>query len=227
MKKIVIGISILSALVIALIILFWGRLSLPSGPKPQLLSVSPSFGEQEVSLLPEITLTFDQKVSLDQISASSNPSISFENLTKEPSKVLKYRPEKLLQKQTNYQITIKFKFGGEYSWSFTTSVSEAGAVPGWAENFERAEKEYLKTHPPGEVEIINALVKKMPYFDDGFWIEYSFRFDTYTVHLCQEPLEQTRKKVEDWFNQQGLNKVVVMKKPKIEWLYGCEPPVHE
>lgn len=200
------------------------------GPPPKVLGVFPPNQATEVSLLPEITITFDKKVSPGEIVFSSNPPFSYQSPTTNSSIIVKYLPTQLLEKKTNYQITLKFKFGGEYAWSFTTGETEAGAVPGWAEGFQKAKKEYEAKYPPQEVDILNNIIQKVvnnethSYWGDGFWIEYAERTQVFSVHLCQEPFEATRKKVEDWFNQQGLNKIVVMKKPEIDWLYGCEPP---
>lgn len=211
-------------LFLAVVVFGGGAGPTPFGQKPQIEKVLPLPGAAEVNLWPEISVFFNQKVSPEQISFSSEPPFPFELKSgRGPAKTLIYQPTQSLAKITTYKITLGFKSGGGYTWSFTTSETEVGNVPGWEANFRKSEEEYLKTHPQEEVDIVNSLVLKLPYFTQNYWIEYFPRNDQIIVHLCAEPLEKTRGEAEEWLNQQGFDKLNYLK-PKVDWYYGCQPP---
>lgn len=222
-KKNIIVITLFSFLVITGFV-FFVLTKTVSPEKIELLSVSPEPGAKETSLLPLISLTFRQKVSPNSISLASVPSLSYNLLTEREDTVIKYLPEKPLEKQTTYKLSAVLKGGGEYTWNFTTGEIEAGALPGWAVDSNKIQEEYNKQNPPEELEILNLIIEQTPYYEDDFWIEYSPRRKTFTVHLCQTPYDETRKKAEEWFNRQNLNKVIKLA-PKIDWFKDCEPPI--
>lgn len=223
-KKTTLVIIFVSLLAIIGFVVFYLSRSAATPAKIQLLGVSPAPDTTETSLLPKISLTFKQKVSPEQFSLSSVPAFPYKVLTEKENTVIEYLPDKLLEKKTTYHLLIQFKNGADYSWGFTTGEVEAGALPGWAEDSKKIQEEYYREYPPEEVEILNLIIEQMPYYEADFWIEYSARRQTFTVHLCQALYEETRKKAEEWFSQQGLNKVIRLAL-KIEWFEGCEPPL--
>lgn len=191
--------------------------------KPEIIKVFPPADANEVTRLPKITITFNEKVSPDRITLSSNPLFEYQLLTKERTQTIEYLPTKLLEGNTTYEISLKFKSGGGYLWNFTTIESEAGALPGWAESFKKQEEIFRKENPPEEVDIRNSIIGQIPYYQDNFWIEYFARRDTLIIHLCQEPYEQTKQDSQRWLNEQGFEKLVKLR-PQITWFNGCEPP---
>ncbi|MDP3954908.1 MAG: Ig-like domain-containing protein [bacterium] len=193
------------------------------GPKPEVVSVFPAAGALETSRLPEITITFNRQVSPNQISFSSVPVFEYTLLTEKESTTVKYLPKKILEGKTTYEITLKFKSGGGYAWNFTTTESEAGAIPGWSDSFQKEAKTFLEANPPEEVEIRNQIIEQTPYSQTNYSVEYYALDEIFVVHLCQEPFETTKQEAQDWFNSFGAAKL--KKLPlKISWLEGCEPP---
>lgn len=208
--------------VFLLLLLFF--LFRPSPPPVEVISTFPASQAKDTGLLPEIKAVLNQKISPKQVSLLSEPALSFKQMNdKVPSNTIIFQPTQVLAKKTTYKFTLRFKSGYEYSWAFTTSETEAGALPGWSENSERALNEFRQNHPPEEVAIVDAFIFKIPYFSTNYWIDYYNRTNTFVVHLCREPFEKTRKEADAWFDQQKINKLIKLK-PKINWLYGCQPP---
>lgn len=222
-KKIAIIVAVLSTGVISLILYLFLSASGFVQPKPEVISVSPGAGALETSRLPEISITFNRQVSPDQISFSSLPAFEYTPLTEKGSTTIKYLPKKVLEGKTTYEITLKFKSGGGYAWKFTTTESEAGAIPGWTESFQKEAKTFLEANPPEEVEIRNKIIEQTPYSQTNYSVEYYPLDETFVVHLCQEPFKTTKQEALDWFNSFGAAKLTKLPL-KISWIEGCEPP---
>lgn len=189
---------------------------------------------------PDIEVVFNRAISPRQISFSSDPYFPVEILTEEeaqktgdtiPPNEIIYVPSQQLKKNTIYRITLKFKSGREYAWSFKTADTEAGGVKGWGRNFRQQERIYRAANPIEEVDILNQIKAKISehnvYLGKGFRVGYSSRADVFEVYIdCDEPYEVIEKRVWNWFSQQGWDLIRVLPKPKIEWYSTCSLPPH-
>lgn len=218
--------------------LFEGRV------KIEVVSVSPPGIDYPsyISIWPDIEVVFNRAISPRQISFSSDPYFPVEILTEEeaqktgdiiPPNEIIWVPNQQLKKDTTYRITLRFKSGREYAWSFKTPDTEAGGVKGWERNFRQQQRIYEAKYPPQEVDTLNKIISKVldtpnkMYQGDGFWVGYSPRGEIFNVNiLCDEPYEVIEKRVWNWFSQQGWDLIKVLPKPKIEWYSTCSLPPH-
>lgn len=214
----------LIGLFILLVVVFLFFKNQTVSPPAKIITVSPAPQANQVSLLPEITVVFDKNIDPGKVQLSSIPVFDYRQTTPDAqASTIKYLPSKLLEKKTLYKLTLEYSDGEKYSWSFTTSETEAGAVPGWSEAFQKQKIEYEKKTPPHEVDIYNQIIEQTPYFGSGFWISHSLKRNVFTVYLCQKPHEQTQQKAQGWLDEKGFQELIVLM-PPIEWIFGCNPP---
>lgn len=187
------------------------------GPRkePQVIQVNPSPGSLETSLTPDVFVVFDQKIKTLP-SLVSQPPIEASPRLSTDGKTLFFSLGKPLSSDTTYIFTLKTK--KPVVWQFKTKREETQNEERLRKLFEEDVKKYYEARP--EIEILNKILKELPYSTTNFRIEYSYSTNRFSFTLCREPFEETKKEVLAWFEKRGLKDLSSL---KVVWLYGCGP----
>jgi hypothetical protein len=194
-KKIIIGLAAIVA--ILLIFSFWKT---RQRKIPAVTSVSPSAGETGVSLSPQIKISFNQLVELNDLSFRAKPSFSFQTSLADNKREMLVKPNELLHYNTTYEAEVTDQPSKQLiaSWSFTTMSGQGD--PGLRRKIDEQQTEQyplLPFTPPDEA---------------------SFCF-TYTGPLqikvfLQGETETAKKEALDWIRLKGIEPTT----HQIEWL---------
>lgn len=175
---------------------------------PVKITTDPRAGAKRADYTGDILMTFDEKVSVDDISFSLLPTINGSLRQLSPTTV-SYKPANFLQSSTKYTATVSWVDGQKkdqrYTWTFTTDL------PSGEENISKEDAQaFLKARQAAEQATQERRKKfpfltQLPYVTRDFKIEISptdaIIITTYgnTASLT----EQYKTDALDWMKENG------------------------
>ena len=152
-------------------------------PEPlpnRVLRVEPLPDATGVSANPTVRITFENTITGKNATISSKPAASFSQTLSSSGYTLTLTPKTPLKLGTKYILSVSIDKIKIYEWEFTTGQRS------------------------GNVSIIQALKKKLPYQGAHFRISYAQATDKYFVNIDAKPVETYKKTAIDWLKSQGL-----------------------
>jgi hypothetical protein len=150
----------------------------------EVASVEPLPNQGDVSLAPQVVVTFSSAVTENKIELKSFPAANFSvSMSKDREKAT-FFPKANLKPTTQYLLQLFIEGQPIYSWSITTSGKATTQV--------------------NLASIINNIKRQLPYVGDGFRISYDAATDQFFIFVEKSPYPTYRDKAIDWFKQNGL-----------------------
>jgi len=147
-------------------------------------SVEPLPNQGDVSLAPQMVVTFSSAVLENKIELKAFPAANFSVSMSKDRKKATFSPKANLKPTTQYLLQLFIEDQPIYSWSITTGGEVATQVD--------------------LAVVLNKIKKQLPYVGDGFRISYDAATDQFFIFVEKSPYPTYRDKAISWFKQNGL-----------------------
>lgn len=152
-----------------------------------------------------VIIYFNRPPKEKELSFSINPQTETTlSISSESGVIL--TPKTTFSPLTVYQVTVYTS--PPFTFRFETEQAENN-TPGWNALFDAAEDQYTKTYGSQD-EALAQIRASSPIKETGFYIEYSYKNNTYTVTLSA-PYESNKSAFLNWIKQKGVTDLTTVR----------------
>ncbi len=151
---------------------------------PSIFIVQPLENQEDLSVVPQVVVTFTTSVASRKVELNTNPSVEFTGKTNLSGDKVTFSPVKNLKPKTKYDLKILVDNDPVFFWSVNTKTRG--------------------TTQKNLAAKVNSIRAKKSIIEKGFRISYDAATDQFFVFIEKAPINTYKSNANDWFRKNGV-----------------------